>query len=79
MFSYIFIYSTYGRHERNFHQNSSFPRYKKHITSLEQKFHADSKNGLKKVHTILEGPKFRFFLIEVSPEMTIQTFKIVYM
>ena len=46
---------------------------------LEQKIHADSKNGLKKVHTILEGPKFRFFLIEVSPEMTIQTFKIVYM
>ena len=25
---------------------------------LEQKIHADSKNGLKKVHTILEGLKF---------------------
>ena len=28
------------------------------IDPLKQKFHADSKNGLKKSHTILERPKF---------------------
>ena len=28
------------------------------IDPLEQKFYADPKNGLKKFHTIPEGPKF---------------------
>ena len=45
------------------------------LTSLIlQKFHADSKHGLKKFHTTTEG---HTYLIEVSQEMTIQSFQIV--
>jgi hypothetical protein len=56
----------------------SFNIHRFHVLTgpLGQKFHADTKNDLKKFHTISEGLNFS---IELSGGMTIQILRTVYL